>query len=40
MQNAINMTDKEYKHIQGNLLSDVQIIEKQSLLNFQRILEE
>ena len=40
MQKAISMTNDEYKNIQKNLSSDVQIIEKHSLSNFQKILGE
>ena len=38
MQNAINMTNEEYKNIQDYLLSDVQKIKNYSLSNFQKIL--
>lgn len=39
MHRAINMTNEEYINMQENLSSDVQIMEKHSLLNFKKILE-
>ena len=37
--NAIYIMDDEYKNIQQNLLFDTQIIEKDSLSHFQKLLE-